>query len=203
MKIYTRTGDDGRTGLFGGGRVPKDHARVEAYGTVDELNAVLGWALTLHLASSTRERLETIQHDLFALGATLATPPAAEGRSRPLIPGLPTGRVEEMEGWMDDADETLPELKAFVLPGGNEAASALHVARTVCRRAERSVVRLSGLDDVDPDITRYLNRLSDLLFTLARLENHRGGGREVEWVKPEASTEDGAPPSAAGEGDGR
>lgn len=203
MKIYTRTGDDGRTGLFGGGRVPKDDARVEAYGSIDELNAVLGWVLTVHVTPSTRERLATVQHDLFALGATLATPPAAEGRSRPRIPDLPTRRVEEMERWMDEAEETLPELKAFVLPGGNEAASALHVARTVCRRAERSVVRLSGLHDVDPAITRYLNRLSDLLFTLARLENHRGGGREVEWVKPETSTAEGAPRRAAEEEDGQ
>lgn len=190
MKIYTRTGDDGRTGLFGGGRVSKDHARVEAYGTVDELNAVLGWVLTHHLGAPTRERLETVQHDLFALGSRLATPPAAEGRPRPAVPELPTRRVEEMERWMDEADEALPELRAFVLPGGTEAASALHVARTVCRRAERSVVHLSGLDEVDADVTRYLNRLSDLLFTLARLENHRGGGAEVEWVKPEAGAVD-------------
>lgn len=190
MKIYTRTGDDGRTGLFGGGRVPKDHARVEAYGTVDELNAVLGWVLTGTLTSPTRERLETVQHDLFALGAALATSPPAEGRTRPRTPDIPGHRIEEMEGWMDEAHESLPELKAFVLPGGTETASALHVARTVCRRAERSVVRLSGLEEVDADIVRYLNRLSDLLFTLARLENHRAGGREVEWVKPGGSEGD-------------
>lgn len=190
MKIYTRTGDDGRTGLFGGGRVSKDHARVEAYGTVDELNAVLGWVLSGSLIPSTRERLETVQHDLFALGAALATPTPAEGRSRPRTPDVPVGRIDEMERWMDEAHEDLPELEAFVLPGGTEAASALHVARTVCRRAERSVVHLSGLGDVDPDIVRYLNRLSDLLFTLSRLENHRAGGRDVEWVKPEISAAD-------------
>lgn len=184
MKIYTRTGDDGGTALFGGGRVRKDDARVEAYGSVDELNAVVGWAVTRVAEGDIRDRLEGLQHDLFTLGAELATPPAREGRKRPATPGAPADRVTEMEGWMDDADEELPPLRAFVLPGGTEGAAALHMARTVCRRAERAVVRLAGDDFVDPDVLAYLNRMSDLLFTFARLENHRGGGGDVEWSKP-------------------
>lgn len=191
MKIYTRTGDEGQTSLFGGGRVAKDDARVSAYGTVDELNAVLGWSLTQLSDATVRERIEGLQHDLFALGAELATPPSRGGRRRPRTPGVPVRRVEEMERWIDEADEELPELRAFVLPGGSAGAAALHVARTVCRRAERSVVRLSAVETVDGAITTYLNRLSDLLFTFARLENHREGQGDVEWVKPEGPSEDG------------
>lgn len=183
MKIYTRAGDDGKTALFGGGRVHKDDARVAAYGTVDELNAVLGWCLTVMSDDPSRRRLELVQHDLFALGSVLATPPTPEGRKRPATPEIPMERVEAMERWIDEADETLPALKAFVLPGGGEGAAALHVARTVCRRAERAVVALSRLEEVDGGVTVYLNRLSDLLFTLARLENHHAGLGDVEWVK--------------------
>ncbi|MDX1645577.1 MAG: cob(I)yrinic acid a,c-diamide adenosyltransferase [Longimicrobiales bacterium] len=185
MKIYTKTGDDGRTALFGGGRVPKDHVRVDAYGIIDELNAILGWCVTRVSDSRLVKRLETIQHDLFSVGATLATPPADPGRERPRTPELPVDRVEEMERWIDEAGDELPDLKAFVLPGGEEGASRLHVARTVCRRAERAVVHLSGLEAVDPSIIVYLNRLSDLLFTFARLENHGSGTGDVTWVKPE------------------
>lgn len=184
VKIYTRTGDDGGTALFGGGRVRKDDIRVEAYGTVDELNALLGWAVTQVTGVASRERLESIQHDLFTLGAELATPPARDGRKRPETPVIPSGRVAEMERWMDEADETLPELRAFVLPGGGPGAAALHVARCVCRRAERSVVRLAGQQEVPEDVVMYLNRLSDLLFTLARLENAAAGSGDVEWQKP-------------------
>lgn len=191
MKIYTRTGDDGLTALFGGGRVRKDHVRVEAYGTVDELNGVLGWAIASVADPTVRARLESLQHDLFAIGSDLATPPPAEGRRRPETPAVPHARVDEMERWIDEADEELPPLRAFVLPGGSAGAAALHVARTVCRRAERRVVTLGAVDEVDARITIYLNRLSDLLFTLARLENHRDGGGDVEWVKPEsAATEE-------------
>lgn len=185
MKIYTRTGDDGRTALFGGGRVPKDAVRVTAYGTVDELNAVLGWSLVQLADATSRDRLQLVQHDLFALGSALATPPPAEGRRSPAIPDVPVGRVEAMEGWIDEADDELPPLKAFVLPGGSTGAAALHVARTVCRRAERAVVTLAGSEPVDDGITVYLNRLSDLLFALARLENLRAGVGDVEWEKPE------------------
>ena len=189
MKIYTRGGDGGETSLFGGGRVAKAHARVEAMGDVDELNATLGWAIGEVADDRTRARLESIQHDLFALGAELATPEAAPGRTRPDTPGLPEGRTAELERWIDEADADLPPLKAFVLPGGVPGAVALHLARTVCRRAERSVVRLSESERVDGALTTYLNRLSDLLFVLARLENHGAGAGDVEWRK--ASTADG------------
>lgn len=179
-RIYTRTGDEGETGLFGGGRVPKSDARVAAYGTVDELNAVIGWVLTRSGDAEVAERLNAIQRDLFALGAHLATPPDA--RSRDHLPALPADRVAEFEAWIDEADNELDPLKSFILPGGVEAGAALHLARTVCRRAERAVV---GLPDgaVDPAITVYLNRLSDLLFVWARLMNHRAGARETPWQK--------------------
>lgn len=184
VKIYTRSGDDGETALFGGGRVPKAHARVEAYGTVDELNAVLGLAIAQASDATVVSRLQTVQHDLFTLGAELATPPAREGRKRPTTPEVPKGRVDEMEAWIDEADADLPPLKAFILPGGSEGAATLHLARTVCRRAERQVVALAASDEVGDAVVPYLNRLSDLLFTLARFENHRRGIPDVEWRKP-------------------
>lgn len=184
MKIYTRTGDAGDTALFGGGRVSKDHPRVTAYGTVDELNAGVGVAVAAVADAEIRERLECIQHDLFALGALLATVPAQEDRPRPKgLPELPMGRVTEMEEWMDSAEGELPPLRAFVLPGGTPGAAGLHLARTVCRRAERAVVHLATLEQVDEGIAVYLNRLSDLLFTFARLENFRAGRGDVEWQK--------------------
>lgn len=183
MKIYTRTGDAGDTALFGGGRVSKDHHRVAAYGTIDELNASVGVAVTAVGDPEIRLRLERIQHDLFALGAILATAPG-DDRPRPKgLPELPLGRVAEMEGWIDAADAELPPLRAFILPGGSSGAAALHLARTVCRRAERGVVHLATLEPVDEGVVRYLNRLSDLLFTLARLENARAGTGDVEWHK--------------------
>ena len=185
MKIYTRGGDTGETALFGGGRVSKDHVRVRAYGEVDELNAVLGWCATQVAVPETNARLARLQHDLFTLGSTLATPEPAEGRRRPETPPLPSVRVGEMEAWIDEAVAELPELRAFVLPGGSVGAAALHVARTVARRAERSVVELARGEAVDPTVLTYLNRLSDLMFTLARLENHRAGTGDVEWVQDE------------------
>jgi len=184
VKIYTRTGDTGETALFGGGRVRKDHARVNSYGSVDELNAVIGWTVTQVQDDSISGRLLTLQHDLFVLGADLATPPARDGRTRPKTPLLPMDRVSEMEAWMDEADSELPELRAFILPGGSVGAAALHIARTVCRRSERIVVELSESEVVSMEIVTYLNRLSDLLFTFARLENQRSGHGDVEWVKP-------------------
>jgi len=184
MKIYTRTGDAGDTALFGGARVPKDDARVAAFGTVDELNAAVGWAATKVADPDVRAHLEAVQHDLFALGAVLATPPAPEGRPLPKgVPAPPTGRVREMERWIDDAEVELEPLHAFILPGGSEGAAALHLARTVCRRAERAVVTLSAREQIDTGAVVYLNRLSDLLFTLARLVNHRSGSPETEWRK--------------------
>lgn len=176
LKIYTRTGDSGRTALFGGERVSKDHVRVEAYGTVDELNAVLGRALLDVADSGIRDRLGRVQQDLFAVGAALArTSDAKPG------PRLPVERVEQMEGWIDAAAEELEPLRSFIVPGGGAGAAALHQARTVCRRAERRVVRLAATTDVDEGILRYLNRLSDVLFAFARLENHRAGRADVVW----------------------
>lgn len=189
MKIYTRKGDRGRTALFGGGRVPKDDLRVEAYGTVDELNSVLGRAVPSLEDDGVRGRLERIQQDLFALGAVLATPTEETGRPRPEVPDLPAGRVPEMEAWIDEATEELEPLRNFVLPGGGPGAAELHVARTVCRRAERRVVALAGEAEVDEAAIRYLNRLSDLLFVFARLENQRAGTADVIWRPSEDEDE--------------
>lgn len=186
MKIYTRTGDRGETGLFGGQRVRKDHARVEAYGEVDELNSTLGLAVAQLQADGETElagRLRLIQADLFTLGANLATPaPEDGGRPNDHIPPLPTERIAEMEGWMDAAEEELPPLRTFILPGGAEAASRLHLARTVCRRAERRAITLAHEAHIADDAVIYLNRLSDLLFTLARLANVRRGVEDVAWM---------------------
>ena len=181
MKIYTKTGDRGDTGLFGGGRVPKSHPRVAAYGTVDELNSFIGLAVMTVLGAEVKRGLEAIQHDLFSLGAILATAPADDARPRPSIPDAPLGRIAEMEGWIDEATAELEELKDFILPGGTRGAALLHVCRTVCRRAEREVVALAGGDDVDEGVIKYLNRLSDLFFAWARLENHRGEEPDVKW----------------------
>jgi cob(I)alamin adenosyltransferase len=185
MKIYTRTGDQGETGLFGGGRVAKDHVRVEAYGAVDELSSFLGLAISrLHDdgALDLAARLRLLQGDLLTLGATLATPtPEEGGRASEHVPALPTGRIGEMEEWMDAAEEELEPLRTFILPGGTEAATRLHVSRTVCRRAERRVVALSHEARVDPAVVRYLNRVSDLLFTYARLANRRAGVGDEKW----------------------
>lgn len=181
MKIYTRTGDEGATGLFGGGRVPKDDPRVEAYGSVDELNSVLGLvgALLDDRAGEWREPLRRIQSDLFTIGALLATPEA--GKGKPKVPELDRRRVAEMEEWIDQLDEDLPPLRSFILPGGSPLAAHLHFSRTVCRRAERRAVALSHKVEVEPQILVYLNRLSDLLFVLARSANARAGVPDAEW----------------------
>lgn len=185
MKIYTRTGDRGETGLFGGQRVRKDHARVEAYGDVDELNSLLGVAtaaLGAEGQNEVAEGIRQIQADLFVIGANLATPgPEDGGRASSHIPPLPEGRVAEMERWIDTAEEELEPLKTFILPGGGAAASQLHLARTVCRRAERRCVSLAHAAHVEEEMIVYLNRLSDLLFTLARLANRRAGIPDVPW----------------------
>lgn len=194
MKIYTRTGDRGETGLFGGGRVPKDDDRVEAYGAVDELNAVLGLVASQVSADGDTElaqRLQLLQADLFNLGAHLATPsPEEGGRAGAHVPDLPAERVAEMERWMDDAEMELAPLRTFILPGGGEAAARLHLARTVCRRAERRVITLARGARVDELLVIYLNRLSDLLFTLARLANRRTGSPDVIWSGGRAGTRD-------------
>jgi len=181
MKIYTRTGDTGETALFGGGRVPKDHPRVAAYGDVDELNSVLGLVRATEPAELFDPLLESIQRDLFAIGGHLATPDPERVRKALEKATLSPERVSEFERTMDDADRELPPLKAFVLPAGTPKASALHLARTVCRRAERSVVHLAHESDVPELFVVYLNRLSDLLFTLARLANRRAGVTDVTW----------------------
>lgn len=181
MKIYTRTGDEGETGLFGGGRVPKDHPRVEAYGDVDELNSAIGVARATAPATLFDELLEPIQRDLFALGGQLASPDPERVQKALEKAGLSEERVAAFERAMDEADRELTPLRAFVLPAGSPKAAALHLARTVCRRAERSVIRLSHGDPVPPLFVVYLNRLSDLLFTLARLANHRAGVPDVTW----------------------
>jgi cob(I)alamin adenosyltransferase len=185
-RIYTRTGDAGTTGLFGGGRVPKSDARVDAYGEVDELNAWIGWTIAVSEAAPgddrwLSERLALVQSDLFALGAHLATPPARDNRRNPSLPALPLARIAAMETWMDEATASLDPLRAFILPGGSPAAAALHVARTVCRRAERRVVALAAADTVATDIIVYLNRLSDFLFIAARRANHAAGHGDVPW----------------------
>jgi len=183
MKIYTRTGDAGDTGLFGGGRVSKDHHRVAAYGTVDELNAHVGWAVAAVKDPEIRGRLELLQHDLFAIGANLASVPREDGERHPHLPPLPGARVPDMERWIDEVDAELPPLTQFILPGGTPGAAALHVSRTICRRAERAVVHLATLEPVGEEVVVYLNRLSDLFFALARLENHRAGVADVTWRK--------------------
>lgn len=181
MKIYTRTGDTGETALFGGGRVPKNHPRVAAYGDVDELNSVLGLVRATEPAALFDPLLESIQRDLFAIGGHLATPDPERVKKALEKATLSPERVSEFERTMDDADRELPPLKAFVLPAGTPKASALHLARTVCRRAERSVVHLAHESDVPELFVVYLNRLSDLLFTLARLANRRAGVTDVTW----------------------
>ena len=181
MKIYTKTGDAGTTGLFGGGRVGKDHPRVEAYGDVDELNATIGLARAVDVMPRVDEVLVPIQRDLFAIGALLATPDREKMRQHLQKARVDEERVAELERAIDEADRELEPLRAFVLPGGTPKAAALHVARTVCRRAERRVVRLQADEEMPQVVVIYLNRLSDLLFTLARLANHRASAGEVTW----------------------
>ncbi len=181
MKIYTRTGDEGETGLFGGGRVPKDHPRVSAYGDVDELNSAIGVLRATPPVQFFDPLLESIQRDLFAIGGHLATPDPTKVAAALEKASLSSARVEEFERVIDAADVELPPLRAFVLPAGTPKAAALHLARTICRRAERSVVRLAQESEVHDLFIVYLNRLSDLLFALARLANHRDGTGDVTW----------------------
>jgi len=181
MKIYTKTGDAGDTGLFGGGRVPKDDPRVEAYGDVDELNAVLGLARAAELMPRIDEVLVPIQRDLFSIGALLATPDRDKMDQHLTKARISDERIAELERAIDACDRELEPLKAFILPGGTRKAAALHVARTVCRRAERRVIHLQREVEIPQIVVVYLNRLSDLLFTLARFANARAGAGEVTW----------------------
>lgn len=180
MKIYTKTGDAGETGLFGGKRVSKADLRVEAYGEVDELNAQMGWAATLIQDQSLLEEICVIQSELFALGADLATVPGSQaaGAQRVSIDPASARRLEALiDGW----EKGLKPLRNFILPGGCPAAAALQVCRSVCRRAERRVVRLAASEEVNPEAVVYLNRLSDFLFVMARWVNHLAGVDEPIW----------------------
>ena len=173
MKIYTKTGDDGTTGLIGGSRVLKSDARIECTGTVDELNAVIGWAAVI-TELDLLNKLRAIQNELFVIGSHLASPTPS-----PSLPKLDESSIARMEKEIDEATGELAPLQNFILPGGTEISARLHLARTVCRRAERVVVGFTG-----PAIfVRYLNRLSDWLFTQARLANRRAGIDDVEWKK--------------------
>jgi cob(I)alamin adenosyltransferase len=187
MKIYTRTGDQGQTGLFGGARVSKADPRVAAYGDIDELNACLGIVTAQgELAEDITELLTQIQKDLFAIGARLADPTEKIARRRTMDDGRSTktavtdADVARLEGWIDRFEAELPPLRRFILPGGSRSGALLHFSRTVCRRAERAIVSL-GVEHVDEHLVIYVNRLSDLLFVLARAVNHRGGRSETEW----------------------
>jgi cob(I)alamin adenosyltransferase len=171
-KIYTKTGDDGTTGLGDGTRVAKDSLRVAGYGTVDELNSTIGVVLAQEMPGAVRETLVQVQHDLFDLGGELCIPGMAM---------IHDADVERLEKTLDTFNEDLPPLKDFILPGGGGAAACTHVARTVCRRAERDVVTLSRSENVRPEAIRYLNRLSDLLFVLARVLARASGHGEVLW----------------------
>ena len=181
LKIYTKTGDDGDTGLFGGGRVPKDHARVAAYGDVDELNAVIGMARSVEMMPRIDEVLAPVQRDLFALGAMLATPDHEKMKEQLAKARISDARIAQLEQTIDDGEAELEPLKAFIMPGGTSKAAALHVARTVCRRAERAIIRLQREAEIPQIVVIYLNRLSDLLFVLARVANRRAGAGEVTW----------------------
>jgi cob(I)alamin adenosyltransferase len=184
MKIYTRTGDQGQTGLYGGTRVSKADPRVAAYGDVDELNACLGMVRAQgELAEDIVALLEQLQKDLFAMGARLANPSDKPSRRLPIDDGrltIDAAAVASLEASIDRLEAELPPLRRFILPGGSRAGALLHFSRTVCRRAERAIVSL-GAEHVDQHLVIYVNRLSDLLFVMARAVNHRAGQHETEW----------------------
>lgn len=173
-KIYTKTGDDGTTGLGDGTRVPKDHARVEAYGTVDELNSAVGVLLSCDIPGNIRAGLLEVQHDLFDLGGELCIP----GHS-----AIKEEFVSRLENFLDELNEQLPPLREFILPGGSNAAAHCHLARAICRRAERRLWTLATQEEIRPEAMRYLNRLSDLLFVTARVLARDGKGQEVQWKR--------------------
>ena len=179
VRIYTKTGDSGETSLFDQTRVPKSHPRVEAYGDVDELNACLGAARAAGADPDLDGALETIQRQLFAVGARLADP-AARIAPRVEKASVQAADVQRLEEWIDSFEQSLPPLRKFILPGGSVCGAWLHLSRTVCRRAERRVVGL-GEAAVEPMVVVYLNRLSDLLFVMARTASHRQGSPEAEW----------------------
>lgn len=178
MKIYTKTGDDGTTSLFDGSRVTKNHLRVEAYGDVDELNAMLGVAVVSLKDEEIKKFVMRIQKDLFALGAQLANPKHKKQKAKS---DFSPDKVTVLEKAIDRFEEELSPLTCFILPGGIQASATLHLARTICRRAERKVITLSSKEEVDPLLIVYLNRLSDCLFVLARLANKRANVTDVLW----------------------
>jgi cob(I)alamin adenosyltransferase len=181
MKIYTRTGDTGTTGLFGGPRVAKDDQRIEAYGTVDELNAVLGVVRTTEVSADIDTELAWIQNQLFSVGAELASPDPDKHALRIIS----AEHVRQVEQWIDRHEGELPSLQNFILPGGTPGAAQVHLARTLCRRAERRVVTLAGRPEaaVSSELIVFLNRLSDYLFVLSRTLNRRAGVADVPWEK--------------------
>ena len=178
FKIYTKTGDAGTTGLFGGKRLPKSHLRIEAYGTVDELNAHIGMVRDQFTEPAVRSLLKDIQDRLFTIGSNLASDPD----KKMAVPDIKESDIELLEQQMDKMDEKLPELKHFILPGGHPVVSYCHVARCVCRRAERQVVALAQQEQVPAILIRYMNRLSDYLFLLARFLAKENGVEEVKWT---------------------
>jgi cob(I)alamin adenosyltransferase len=179
MKIYTKTGDKGYTSLIGGTRVPKHHLRIESYGTVDELNSYIGLIRDQDISAFDKEILKHIQDRLFTIGSSLAADPE---KSRMVIPDLHLADIELLEKEMDRMNETLLELRHFILPGGSNAISYCHIARCVCRRAERLSVHLAEESTVDEKVNIYLNRLSDYLFTLARMIGHQNKVPENQWI---------------------
>ncbi len=179
MPLYTGVGDRGTTALFDGTIVSKADGRVMAYGEIDELNAIVGLAHSVGLPESFQEIVVTIQRDLFAVGARLADPSSRiAGRVSKTV--IDESHVSNLERWIDELDESLPKLRNFILPGGSHAGAVLHHARVVCRRAERRIVSL-GVKSLDPQLVRYMNRLSDLLFVMARTANQVAGSKELEW----------------------
>ena len=178
MKIYTKKGDTGETALFGGSTTEKNDIRIHAYGTVDELNSVVGMTLSYKISDIGNTILAQVQNDLFVVGATLATPDPEKSR----IEQVGDNEVKGLEQWIDTLEEDLAPLKSFILPGGGGAGATLHFARTVCRRAERETVQLSEAEDIPAEVIIYLNRLSDLLFVLARYENKQQGKKETPWI---------------------
>ncbi len=178
MKIYTKKGDKGETSLFGGQRVPKSSARIKAYGTVDELNSLIGLASAHEVSPKTKVMLDEVQSQLFVLGADLSTPPETDTR----ISRIEHEQVEYLENCIDEMEQTLPPLKNFILPGGTPGGASLHLARTVCRRAERLTVECKNEEEISDLAIAYLNRLSDFLFVIARFENYHSGVTETPWV---------------------
>ncbi len=180
-RIYTRTGDEGQTSLFAGGRTSKDTARLHAYGTIDELNSMLGLAIAQGLSAEVSAKVRAIQNELFVVGADLATPLDAETS---WITRLSGEQVTRLEREIDAMDDRLPALKNFILPGGTVGTASLHVARTICRRAERWIVALTTEENLNASVLHYVNRLSDWLFVAARYESMISGGEEVIWHSP-------------------